>query len=132
MSHQSKEEYIESSRARYPSRNRAGKRAMIDEVSDVLGRGRKHTIKALNGKVSLGRKVRRRGSKPKYTEAEKTVIVEIWKRSEQLCGKRLKTTLPLWLPSYQKHHGGLLPEVHANILACSPRQLDRITAPLAK
>jgi hypothetical protein len=36
---------------------------MIDEVSDVLGWNRKHAIKALNGKVSLGQKTRRRGSK---------------------------------------------------------------------
>ncbi len=49
MSHQSQEEYLESCRARYPSRNRKGKSTMIDEVSDVFGWNRKHTIKALNG-----------------------------------------------------------------------------------
>lgn len=129
MSHQAKEEYLESSRVRYPGRSRAGKSAMIDEVSDTLGWDRKHTIKALNGKVSLGKKAKKRGSKPTYTEAEKTVIVEIWKRSEQPCGKRLKTTLPLWLPSYEKRHGKLPLEVQTKILACSARQLDRITAP---
>lgn len=97
MSHQAKEEYLESSRVRYPGGNCAGKSAMIDEVIDTLGWDRKHTIKALNGKVSLGRKVRKRGSKPIYIESEKTVVVEIWTRSEQPCGKRLKTSLPLWL-----------------------------------
>ena len=39
MSHTSKEEYLESCRQRYPSRNRAGKSAMIDEASDALGCG---------------------------------------------------------------------------------------------
>ena len=111
MSKQSREQYLESCRARYPARNRAGKSAMIDEVSDTLGWERKHTTKVLNGQVSLGKKARKRGSKPTYTEAEKTVIVEIWKRSEQPCGKRLKTTLPLWLPSYEKRHGKLRAEV---------------------
>ena len=48
MSHKSQEEYLESCRQRYPNRNRAGKSAMIDEVSDTLGWDRKHTIKALN------------------------------------------------------------------------------------
>ena len=33
MSHTSKEEYLESCRQRYPSRNRAGKSAMIDEAN---------------------------------------------------------------------------------------------------
>jgi hypothetical protein len=32
---------------------------MIDEVSDVLGWNRKHAIKALNGKVSLGKRLYR-------------------------------------------------------------------------
>jgi hypothetical protein len=73
----------------------------MDEVSDVLGWDRKHTIKALNGKVSLGKKARRRGSKATHSEAEKAVIVGIWKSSEQPCGTRLKQTLPLWLESYQ-------------------------------
>lgn len=102
---------------------------MIDEVSDTLGWDRKHTIKALNGKVSLGELARKRGSKPIYTEEEKQVIVGIWRQSEQPCGKLLKPTLPLWLGSYEKHHGKLPEETRRKILQCSPRQLDRITAP---
>lgn len=101
---------------------------MIDEVSDALGWDRKHTIKALNGKVSLGQGASKRGSKATYAEEEKVVIVELWKRSEQPCGKRLKPTIPLWLGSYERHHGKLSEETRAKVLQCSPRQLDRITA----
>lgn len=102
---------------------------MIDEVSDVLGWNRKHAIKALNGKVSLGKKARRRGSKASYSEVEKAVIVGIWKHSERPCGTRLKQTLPLWLDSYQARHGSLEASTHQKILSYSPRTLDRITAP---
>ncbi len=102
---------------------------MIDEVSDVLGWDRKHAIKALNGKVSLGQKTRRRGSKATYSEAETAVIVGIWKQSEQPCGTRLKQTLPLWLNSYQARHGSLEASIYQEILTYSPRTLDRITAP---
>jgi hypothetical protein len=77
MIQKSKTEYLESCRARHPNRNRAGRSAMIDEVSDVLGWNRKHAIKALNGKVSLGQKTRRRGSKATYSEEETAVIVGI-------------------------------------------------------
>ena len=84
---------------------------MIDEVSDTLGWDRKHTIKALNGKVSLGRKAKKRGSKPIYGEIEKEVIISIWKTSEQPCGKLLKPTLPLWIGSYEKRHGKINKEV---------------------
>lgn len=37
-------------------RNPAGKSLMIDKVSDALGCERKHSIKPLNGKVSLAKK----------------------------------------------------------------------------
>lgn len=129
MSNKSKAQYIESCRARYPSRNRAGKGAMIDEVCDTLGWERKHAIKALNGKVSLGAKANKRGSRPIYQELEKQIIIGIWKLSEQPCGKRLKSTLPLWIGSYEKHNGTLPASTRQKVLACSPRQLDRITQP---
>ena len=129
MSKENKEAYLESCRARYPSRNRQGKSRMIDEVSDVFGWDRKHTIKTLNGKVNLGSKAKKRGTPAIYGEAEQVVIVELWKLSEQPCGKRLKATLPVWINSYEKHYGALTPVVKAKVLKCSPRQLDRITAP---
>lgn len=129
MSHQSKEEYLKSCRARYPSRNRAGKSAMIDEVSDVFGWERKHTIKALNGKVSLGSKAKKRGSKPSYGAEEIEVIIAIWKLSEQPCGLRLKATLPEWLSSYQIHYRKLTKPLRDRITGYSARTLDRITAP---
>ena len=121
MSQKSKIEYLESCRVRYPSRNRAGRSAMIDEVSDTLGWDRKHAIKALNGQVSLGQGARKRGSKATYTEEVKRVVVEIWKRSEQPCGKLLKPTISQWLGSYEAHHGGLTEEIRRKLLRCSPR-----------
>ena len=129
MSHQSKEEYLESCRARYPSRDRGGKSAMIDEVSDVFGWERKHTIKALNGRVRLGARAQKRGSKPTYGTAEIDVIIAIWKLSEQPCGIRLRATLPDWLGSYQKHHGKLPKSTRDRITGYSARTLDRITMP---
>lgn len=102
---------------------------MIDEVSDTLGWDRKHAIKALNGKVTLGSKAKRRGSKPTHGAVEQAVIVAIWKHSEQPCGVRLKQTLPLWLDSYQARHGDIGAATRAKILRYSPRTLERITAP---
>ena len=129
MSNKSKEEYLESARSRYPSRNRTGKSKMIDEVSDALGWNRKHAIKALNGQVSFGVKAKKRGSKPTYQEAKKQIIIALWELSEQPCGKRLKQTLPLWLEIYKKHHERVAESTRVKTLHCSERQLDRITAP---
>jgi len=95
MSKQSKREYLEACRLRYPSRNQSGKSAMIDEVSDTLGWDRKHTIKPLNEKVNLSPQSKKRGAKPIYGKIEKEIIISIWKITKQPCGKLLKQTLPL-------------------------------------
>ena len=123
MSQKNKIEYFESWRVRYPSLNRVRRSAMIDEVSDTLGWDRKHGIKVLNGKVSLGRGALKRGSEATYTEEEKRFIVEIWKRSEQPCGKLLKPTVPLWLDSYENHHGELPIDTRRKVPQCSPTSL---------
>lgn len=102
---------------------------MIDEVSDTLGWDRKHTIKALNGKVTLGQKAKKRGSKPTYGETERAIIIKIWKASEQPCGIRLKRTLPLWLDSYERRHGIIEAATRTQIFRYSGRTLDRITYP---
>jgi hypothetical protein len=130
MSQKSQNQYLASCRARYPNRNRQGKSAMIDEVSDTLGWDRKHTIKALNGKVSDEKCAQKRGSKPIYTTEEIQVIIEISKRSEQPCGKRLKPTLPLWLDGYERHRGTLALGIREKIIKCSARY-SRPLDPLA-
>ena len=48
--------------------------------ADTLGWNRKHTIKALNGKVTMGPKAKKRGSKPSYGEEEAKIIInEFWR-----------------------------------------------------
>lgn len=104
-----------------------GRSAMIDEVSETLGWERKHTIKALNGKVTLGVKAQRRGSKATHGEEERCIIVRIWKQSEQPCGVRLKATLPLWMESYAARYGAIEETRSERILSYSARTLERIT-----
>lgn len=129
MSNISKKEYLESCRQRYLSRNRAGRSAMIDEIIDAFGWDRKHAIKALNGKVTHGTKAQKRGSKPTHGEAERAIIIHIWKHSEQPCGVRLKETLPLWLSSYERRNGDIGAAMRARLLGYSARTLERITQP---
>ena len=68
---------------------------MIDEISDTFGWDLKHAIKALNRQVTHGKKAQKRGSKPSDSPVEQSVIMVIWKHSEQPFGKCLKHTLPL-------------------------------------
>ncbi len=128
MSKESKTQYMESIRRRYSGRGRAGRSRLLDEVCDTLGLSRKHAIKALNGRVSTGGQGLRKGPPVRYEEAEKAVVVAIWRCAEMPCGKRLKAALPLWLGSYEARHGTLPLAVRERILECSARQLDRLTA----
>lgn len=129
MSKKAKQEYLEHCRKRYPHRGRRGKSILIDEVSEAFGWSRKHAIKALNGKVSLGKSSKKRGAKATWGDEEQKIITRIWERSEQPCGVRLQSTLPLWITSYEARYGELSKDLRKKILGYSARTLDRILAP---
>ena len=57
------------------------------------------------------------------------VLHEIWKYSEQLCGKRLKPMLGHLLPYYEQRCGELPAKVREGVLAISAAQIDRVLAP---
>ena len=58
------------------------------------------------------------------------MLKTIWLASEQMCSKRLKAALSLWLPHYQKRHGRLEAGVRRRVLAMSPATMDRLLKPV--
>ncbi len=64
---------------------------------------------------------KKRGCKAIYREAEKSVIINIWKSSEQPCGILLKEAMPLWLDSYETKNDKLNPTSLSKILLCSAK-----------
>jgi hypothetical protein len=54
----------------------------------------------------------------------------IWLATDQLCSKRLKVALPLWLPYHEQLHGPLDPDLRTKLLAVSPATLDRLLRPI--
>ena len=129
MSKRSKEEFLEWCRSRYPKRDRKGKSRMLDEICETFGWDRKHAIKALNGRVSLGRQAKKRGRQPKYEPCVAEVVVAIWRLAEYACSLHLKALLPHWLPFWEEDHGKLEKPLREKVLGVSIRQLDRFTAP---
>lgn len=118
--------YLEAIRGRYRKANRAGKARILDEFCAVCGYHRKYAIRLLGRKkpVSTSRRV---GRKPRY---DHPLLLEalrrLWLASDQLCGKRLKVALPLWLPHYEAEHGALPEAVSAGLLAASASTLGRL------
>lgn len=129
MSHQARDEYLEKMRERYARRpGRQARSALLDEFCTVTGHERKYATKLLGGQRRKTPGQTRRGRPPIYGDAEKQVIKNIWKASEQPCGKRLKITIREWLPAYEKRHGNLDDDVRRRVLTISPAQLDRLLA----
>ena len=129
MSHQARDEYLEKMRERYARRpGRQARSALLDEFCTVTGHERKYATKLLGGQRRKTPGQTRRGRPPIYGDAEKQVIKNIWKASEQPCGKRLKITIREWLPAYEKRHGSLDDDVRRRVLTISPAQLDRLLA----
>ena len=138
MSRSTRDEYLEKMRWRY--RRYTGKLArsrLLDEFCEVTGHERKYATKLLSGRRgppsggSDGAGLTpSRGGRPLIYDAEVTgVLHEIWRHSEQPCGKRLKPMLGTWLPFYERRYGALPAKTRDGVLSISAAQIDRVLAP---
>jgi len=132
MSPRSKKEYLEAIFLRYKNASKKQKSIILDEFCATSGYHRKHAIRLLHTfKRFTKRKTKKRGPKPLY---HKEVILKplkrIWLAANLPCSKRLKATLPLWIPGYPQSFGPLSPEVAQALRTISPATIDRILKPV--
>lgn len=126
--------YLEKMAKRYKSANKHEKSVILDEFCSTGGYHRKHAIRLLNAqKKCLRRKSTKREDKrgrPLQYPADKYLepLKRIWFSTDQLCGKRLKAAIPLWLPHYERRYEPLNSEVYAGLLNMSPATIDRLLA----
>jgi hypothetical protein len=128
MGTKSKRQYLEAIRARYRRVGKRYKTKILDEFCAVCGYHRKYAIRLL--RRAPPRRRRPPGPKPKYDAAVCAVLKVLWLATDQLCSKRLKVALPLWLPYYEQIHGPLQPALRTKLLAASPATLDRLLRPV--
>jgi len=124
MGQKSKKEYLLAIWARYQRVGRRFKSKILDEFCAVCGYSRKYAIGLLRRKPT--QRVKKPGPRPKYDAQVLEALKEIWLASEQMCSKRLKAALPLWLPFYEQKHGGLDAELRSKLLKISPASIDRL------
>lgn len=126
----SRDEQLQQWRKRYRQRNLQGKALILDTLCEQYGYHRKHAIRLMNEPAQASEPPGPRpGPEPRY-EGIRVVVEEIWKASEQLCGKRLVEALPLWLPHYQRRYEPLSARQRQLLKAISPASVDRLLAPL--
>ena len=127
MSAHAKGEYVQAIYQRYRSAGRPEKRRILDEFCQVVGYHRKHAIRLLNGPAPGGAGPPRRRVAA-YSPAAIEALRAIWEAAGYPWSLRLKALLPLWLP-WARRRLRLRPAVERQLLAISPRQMDRRLAP---
>lgn len=131
MSQTTRDEYLEKMRDRY--RRYTGKQAkskLITEFCKVTCHERKYAIKLLRRQRGPRRKSsqKKRGVDKTYDEEVIKVLFEIWRHSEQPCGKRLRPMIKDWLPYYERHIGALTNDTKIKVQQISSAQIDRVLA----
>ena len=114
-------------KSRYFRANRKEKSKILDEYSATLGMHRKHLNRLLTRMVIGGDRQRPPGRKKEYNPEELEVpLKRIWLASDQMCGKRLKEAIPLWLPHYEEMYGELETKLKIQLTKMSAATIDRI------
>jgi hypothetical protein len=118
--------YLKHLKARYFRTNRQGKAQLLDEFCATSGYHRKHVIRLLT-RTALGWREKPSGRKKTYEPgALLEPLKHIWLATDQMCGKRLKAAMPLWLPYYEACYGMLSAEIKQQLLTMSKSTLDRL------
>ncbi len=122
--------YLKAIRSRYWRARKKVKVTILDEFCAVCGYHRKYAIRLLNQR-GKARKKRRPGRKPIYASPELlTALKRIWFASDQMCSKKLKAAIPLWLPYYETVYKPLTPETQGKLLLVSAATIDRLLKPV--
>jgi len=126
MGRQSKWEYFRTVFARYRRAERETKQKMLDEFCANTGYHRKHALRLLNGPPPGGRRPQPAHPvrQPTYGRALVSVLKAVWKAAGYPWSVRLRALIPLWMPWVRKHFR-LSAELERQLLAISPRQIDR-------
>ena len=123
MGKSERQAYLKAIRSRYRRARKKAKVTILDEFCSVCGYHRKYAIRLLN-KPSKPHKRRRPGRKPIYASAELLLALKrIWFASDQMCSKKLKAAIPLWLPFYETAYNALAPETQDQLLSISAATL---------
>ena len=115
---------------RYRKGSRAEKRAILTEFVAVTGYHRKHAIRVLLGAGDDRSGRAPRAARRVYDEAVRQALIVLWEASDRVCGKRLKSLLPVLVEALERHgHLQLESSIRAQVLTASAATIDRLLKP---
>lgn len=122
--------YLEAIKKRYNRAKKKDKHLILNEFCAVCQYNRKYAIRVLNRKKHRQRKPLKPGPKASYDSPELLkALKKIWFVSDQVCSKRLKALLPIWLPFYQQNFTSLSETIVNKLNTISPSTIDRLLKP---
>jgi hypothetical protein len=122
--------YLKAIRPRYRKANKKDKGSILSEFCEVCGYNRKYAIRVLS--TPTKKKPRQKpGRKPVYSDPQLlTILKRIWMATDQMCSKKLKAALPLWLPFYEDAYEPVTTALENSLLRMSPATIDRLLKPV--
>lgn len=127
----SRQEYLEAIRSRYRRFSRKDKAVILDEFCSVCGYNRKYAIRLLRKKKAEVSPKLKPGPRSIYNDERfLNALKRVWLATDQMCSKKLKAAIPLWLPFYEQEFEPLTSELHDRPLAVSSATIDRLLKPV--
>ncbi len=111
-------------RQRYHKARRKERSSMLDEFCRISRYHRKYAIALLRRKDGDDETAKRRRRGVTYSSEALRVVEKVWRAAGYPWSQRLKALLPLWLP-WARRHLAISSSVERQVLAISPRQIDR-------
>jgi hypothetical protein len=127
MTNEKAREHVERIRIRYGKAIKKEKTRILEEFCINWGYHRKYAITMLQTKKSK-KYSRKKGPAPVYAGEIIDVLRAIWNASGNPCSKRLKPTIPLYLPWYKKDNA-ISKETESKLSSISPATIDRKLKP---
>jgi hypothetical protein len=122
--------YLKVLKARYLRAGREGKTKILNEFCATSGYHRKHIVRLFT-RTAVGWKTKPTGRPKEYNPEQLLApLKKIWFATDQMCGKRLKVAIPLWLPYYDSFYEPLSEAAAAQLLQMSSATIDRLLKPV--
>jgi len=120
MTIKSRKEYLQAIRVRYHHASKPEKTPILNEFGINGGNHHKYAIRLLKGKKTKKKSQTKSGPKPVYQDKDLLVCLKrIWFATDQMCSKKLRAAIPLFLPFYEQEYGVMGKKETAPVLWCN-------------